>query len=35
MSYGERTTALAGARDGGGATTERLSLGVAARICRC
>ncbi len=34
MSYGERTTALAGARDGAGATTERLSLGVAARLSR-
>src|ERR1700734_1379441 len=34
MSYGESTSALAGARDGTGAVAERLSLGVAARLSR-
>jgi redox-sensing transcriptional repressor len=35
MSYGERApSALAGARDGGEPTGERLSLGVAARLSR-
>ena len=34
MSYGESTSALAGAREGTGAVAERLSLGVAARLSR-